>query len=165
MLEWNISSSKLNDNARVAAARQAVADAWARQDPDLEPALGRLSALYDSLAASPAQGAAQQAELGDLWVRLERYVQAHAAYERAVALDADNIRYRFNRAAVLVYLGRDQEAENDYDWVLLRAPLDGMAQLNRSQLRRQTLQRNHLAALQQALSAPGGDWRREVPLR
>ena len=165
MLESNISSSKLNDNSRVAAARQAVADAWARQDPDLEPALGRLSALYDALAVSPAQGAAQQAELGDLWMRLERYAQAHAAYERAVALDADNIRYRFNRAAVLAYLGRDQDAENDYDWVLLRAPLDGMAQLNRSQLRRQTSQRNHLEALQQALTVPGGDWRREVPLR
>jgi hypothetical protein len=69
------------------------------------------------------------------------------------------------RATVRRFLGDLAGAEDDYDRVLARDPRDYEAYQNRADLRRQTPERNHIAALE-AVLAPGiGDWRGEVQVR
>ncbi len=113
-------------------------------------------------AARPDAGA--NAFLGDFFSRLEMLDDAYAAYDRAIALQPDRAAYWFNRAAVARFLGRLADAEADYDRCLALDPADTQACLNRSELRVQTPERNHLAQLE-ALLRQRWSWQREVPLR
>jgi tetratricopeptide (TPR) repeat protein len=69
------------------------------------------------------------------------------AFDRAVACEPGNTRYRFNRAVVLRFLGRFDAAESDYDTVISIDPDSYEAWPNRSDLRPQSADRNHIAAL------------------
>ena len=88
--------------------------------------------------------------------------RALAAYDRAVALAPDVAQFLYNRATVRRFLGLLAEAEDDYDRVIALNPADFEAYKNRTDLRTQTAQRNHLAALEAVASRPIADWRGEV---
>jgi hypothetical protein len=90
--------------------------------------------------------------------------RALAAYERAVALAPDNPHFIFNRATVRRFLGELPAAEADYDRVIALRPNDYEACKNRSDLRSQTADRNHVAELE-AMVGRDADWRGEVQLR
>lgn len=90
---------------------------------------------------------------------------ALAAYERALQLAPRNPTITFNRAAVQRFLGKLEAAEEDYDRVISERPNDFEAYLNRSELRRQTPDRNHVTELERLLSGGIAQWRGEVQIR
>jgi len=81
------------------------------------------------------------------------------AFERAVALAPDNAHFIFNRATVQRFLGNLSAAEADYDKVIALRPMDFEAYKNRSDLRTQTLERNHVAELGGMVAKGFADWR------
>ena len=116
-------------------------------------------------ARNAAKHATDFALLGEFLGRLERYEEACAAYDRALAIDADNPRYLFNRAAVRRYVGRIDDAESDYDRVIATDPSDVEAWCNRSELRSQTPDRNHIEDLLKRLRAGFAAAIDEAPIR
>lgn len=102
--------------------------------------------------------------IGTLHSRANDQPRALAAYDQALALAPDQPSFLFNRAAVRRYLGQLAESEADYDRVIALRPTDFEAYRNRSDLRRQTDQRNHVAALRQLQAAATADWRGAVQL-
>ncbi|HTB65604.1 MAG TPA: sulfotransferase [Steroidobacteraceae bacterium] len=139
---------------------------WLRLATELRTSR-RWSELNEAIEA--ARNAASHAQdfalLGEFLGRLERYEEACAAYDRALGIDTDNPRYLFNRATVRRYVGRIEDAESDYDRVIATDPADVEAWCNRSELRRQTLERNHLEALLKRLRAGFAVALDEVPIR
>jgi tetratricopeptide (TPR) repeat protein len=87
------------------------------------------------------------------------------AFERAVALAPDNAHFIFNRATVQRFLGNLSAAEADYDKVIALRPMDFEAYKNRSDLRTQTAERNHVAELEALVSKGFADWRSEMQIR
>lgn len=146
----------------IAAARRELAAALSRRDlAAADAAVRRLAALHATAGGSDCRA---YAELGDLWSALADYSAACDNYTRAIALSPEEPRLWFNRAAVRRFLGDIEAAEADYDRAISLAPADAQAYLNRSELRPQTLERNHVAALEQALAGCSGAWQQEVPL-
>ena len=88
-----------------------------------------------------------------------------AAYDQAIALAPDEPHFTFNRATVRRFLGDLEGAERDYDRVICLKRDDYEAYLNRSELRTQTRERNHIQQLQSLLAAGIPHWRGEVALR
>jgi tetratricopeptide (TPR) repeat protein len=91
--------------------------------------------------------------------------RALAAYDRAVALAPRNPQFLYNRATVRRFLGFLGESEADYDRVIALKPTDFEAYKNRTDLRTQTAERNHIADLETVVSHPIADWRGEVQVR
>ena len=130
-------------------------------------ALGRMQDVSIAVAAATTAAAtgAAHAQVGDFCVVLADYVAALKAYDRALLAESSNAGYLFNRAAVRRFLGDPEGAERDYDAVLALTPGDAEAQFNRSELRTQTVDRNHLTELAALLGRPGQPWVAEVRLR
>lgn len=76
-----------------------------------------------------------------------RHGDAERCYARAAALAPDNPAYRYNHATALTALGRMPDAEAALDTVIAANPGDADAVYNRSTLRRQTPERNHVAEI------------------
>jgi tetratricopeptide (TPR) repeat protein len=87
------------------------------------------------------------------------------AFEQAAALAPDNAHFVFNRATVRRFLGRLAAAETDYDRVIALRPADFEAYKNRSDLRTQTADRNHVAELEGLVARGFANWRSEVQIR
>jgi tetratricopeptide (TPR) repeat protein len=92
------------------------------------------------------------------------HARALASCDAALALDAGNPQYLYNRAAVRRFVGDLEGAEQDYDRVIAARPGDFEAYKNRSDLRTQSAQRNHIDQLRALLKRPIADWRGEVQL-
>ena len=90
---------------------------------------------------------------------------ALGAFEQAAALAPDNAHFIFNRATVRRFLGQLAAAEADYDRVIALRPADFEAYKNRSDLRTQTADRNHVAELEGLAARGFADWRSEVQIR
>jgi hypothetical protein len=128
--------------------------------------LGQLARACEAAAAAQRQAPADPVlwdAIGTVYSRGNDQQRALAAYERAVALAPDKAQFLFNRAAVRRFLGSLTEAEADYDRVIALDPTDFEAYKNRSQLRTQSAERNHVAELE-ALLARTADWRAAVQL-
>jgi tetratricopeptide (TPR) repeat protein len=82
-----------------------------------------------------------------------------------VELAPDNPHFLFNRATVRRYLGQLAAAEADYDRVIAARPDDFEAYLNRSDLRKQTADKNHIPELERLAARGLTDWRSEVQIR
>ncbi len=93
--------------------------------------------------------------------------QQHAldAYSLAIAREPSQPLFWFNRATVQRFLGRLAAAEEDYDRVIALRPDDCEAYSNRSDLRKQSRDRNHIEAMERLLAAGIAHWRGEVQLR
>ncbi len=100
--------------------------------------------------------------IGTLYSRASDQPRALAAYDRALALAPDQPAFLFNRAAVRRFLGQLAESEADYDRVIALRPTDFEAYKNRSDLRQQTRERNHVAALRRLQTQGIADWRGAV---
>lgn len=103
--------------------------------------------------------------IGTLFSRANDQQRALAAFEQAVRLAPDNAHMLFNRATVFRFFGRLTEAETDYDRVIALKPTDYEAYSNRSQLRTQSPDANHITELESLLSRGISDWQGEVQIR
>ena len=102
--------------------------------------------------------------IGRVFSQTNEQTRALAAYEQAVALAPDEPHFVFNRATVRRFLGDLAGAEQDYDRVICLKPDDHEAYLNRSELRVQTRERNHIHQLRTLLAARIPHWRAQVAL-
>jgi tetratricopeptide (TPR) repeat protein len=103
--------------------------------------------------------------LGVFYTVAQQESLAVDAFDRLLALAPRHAGGLFNRAAVRRFTGDLAGAETDYDAVINANPLDYEAYHNRSDLRRQTPERNHIADLRSLLQRPIADWRSEVQVR
>jgi tetratricopeptide (TPR) repeat protein len=87
------------------------------------------------------------------------------AFDQAVALAPGNAHFIFNRATVRRFLGQLAASEADYDRVIALRPADFEAYKNRSDLRTQTADHNHIAQLERLVARGFADWRSEVQIR
>lgn len=117
-------------------------------------AIGAREAL-DRLATAAGGDARAAHDVAQLYMRLKDPARAALFYARAVELDPGRPEYRYNQSTALIALGRFEEAESALDLVIAMQPNDYDAWYNRATLRRQTLERNHVAAIERALQQPG----------
>lgn len=131
---------------------------------------GRMGLLAQALKDAETALKAPLAELwaldllGNTFTLCHRPDEAYRAFSRAREAAPDRPDVLFNFAAAAAFLGRTEEAEDAYDRVIGTDPTNGEACLNRSQLRRQTTDRNHVPELRAALAQPL-PWEKEAPLR
>jgi Tfp pilus assembly protein PilF len=113
----------------------------------------QLGAHVERLLQLPLNTAYQHSTLGMLLTRLGRRESAVEVYEKALALQPDNARHYYNVACLQRSLGRIDAAEKNFDKTLELDPADFEAYKIRSELRRQTADSNHVAALEQLLNS------------
>lgn len=164
---------RLNDNAvALAAIARALAlqpdePAWLLQQANCLMRAGRVNQarpIVESLCESSLHTAYQYATLGLLLSRLDRQEQALPMYRRAVELEPDKSENHYNLATVLRFLGRTEECEHSLDRAIELNPRDCEAHSLRAQVRRQTLEHNHVDQLQRLLRSGEVGARDEVRL-
>ena len=120
-------------------------------------------------ASAAAKAAAHDPQLldaiGSFYSSIGEFPRALDAYSNALARDPAQPIYWFNRATVQRFLGRLSDAEDDYDRAIALRPNDYEAYTNRSELRKQTPDRNHIDAMERQLATNITNWRGEVQLR
>lgn len=96
-------------------------------------------------------------KVAKLYVKAGKYEGAHRCYLRAAELDGNNPHYLHNLASSFIFMGDLGQAEDTYAKVIALAPDHYDAWHNRSTLRKQTADSNHIRELEQALNslAPG----------
>jgi tetratricopeptide (TPR) repeat protein len=97
--------------------------------------------------------------IGMVAAGLGRHDLARAALERALQLRPDDPQLQFNLATALRNSGELEGAEQLYDSVIRSRPGNWEAYKNRTDLRRQTPDRNHVPELTAAIGRVGSDWR------
>lgn len=97
-------------------------------------------------------------DVAQLYVEAGRYEDAHRCYLRAVELDRNHPQFLKNLASSFIAVGDLRGAEETYSRAIDRSPDSYEAWYNRSTLRRQTAENNHIRELEKALGslAPGG---------
>ena len=103
--------------------------------------------------------------IGTVFNQTNEQARALSAYERAIELAPNEPHFTFNRATVRRFLGDLDGAERDYDRVISLKRDDYDAYLNRSGLRPQTRERNHIQQLETLLAAGIPHWPGEVALQ
>lgn len=104
-----------------------------------------------------ARDAALLSTLGTVYSKASDHARAAELFGRAVDADPGDANARFNFATSLMYFGRLDEAEAQYDACLAADPGYARAHLALAQLRTQTPAHNHLPRLQATLDARGDD--------
>lgn len=103
-------------------------------------------------------------QIGQVLAAMDLHAGARAAFARALELRPEDPRLMFNLATSMRNYGAVAEAEALYDACLRLHPDDFEALKNRSDLRRQTPEANHVPELEAALGRAGQDWRGRVML-
>jgi tetratricopeptide (TPR) repeat protein len=131
--------------------------------------LGRVA---DALAAAELAMQSSMSELwaldmlGNVFTHCHRPDKAYAAFSRARQVAPDRPDVLFNFATAASFLGLTDEAERAYDGIIAASPGHAEAFHNRSLLRRQTHDRNHVSQLASALRGVDAlPWQSEVHLR
>jgi len=104
------------------------------------------------------------AAIGLFYSTVDEHFLALAAYDRACHQAPDNPQLLFSRAVMRRAVGQIEGAEDDYDHVLELDPKHYESYTNRSSLRTQTPDRNHVALLEQLLERGSADQNGEVQL-
>lgn len=95
--------------------------------------------------------------LGVVFTQAHAHTQAIEAFTRAVALVPNAASYRFNLATSLTFVGDLVGAEHEYEACLSLDPKYWKAHLALSQLRKQTVESNHMGRLLKLLEEAGQD--------
>ena len=113
----------------------------------------RREALEIALRAEQLAPASPQLEdaLGTLLTHLEEPASALPHFRRAVDEAPSNIDFQYNLAMAQRMTGELEAAETSLDTVISARPLDGEAYHTRSDLRKQTAERNHVRQLENAM--------------
>jgi tetratricopeptide (TPR) repeat protein len=115
--------------------------------------------LARRIASSPSPAVRLLSDAGALLSRLNLHHESEAAFKRALDRSPDNPEILFNLAMVQRFLGRLEDSETNCDKVIRMNPDHGEAYLIRSQLRRQSPERNHVESLLDRLSRGFASWR------
>ncbi|MCJ2179696.1 tetratricopeptide repeat-containing sulfotransferase family protein [Novosphingobium album (ex Hu et al. 2023)] len=91
--------------------------------------------------------------IGCVLTRLGDHVASLAPFEAAVALEPDNLEYRYNLAAASGFTAKVDEARAHYEAILAADTGNARAHYALAILARQTMQANHVSRLQTALAA------------
>lgn len=103
--------------------------------------------------------------LGNIYTLCHKPDQAYAAFARAQQVAPDRPDVLFNFATAAGFMGLTDQAERAYDRIIAVAPDHAEAFHNRSTLRRQTADDNHVGQLNAALGKAALPWQSEVYLR
>ena len=128
--------------------------AWQLQRAVCLGRLRRYADLGDALEHLPAdkmQTAYQCSALAMLQTQLGRRGQAVEQYQRAISLQPDNAKHYYNVACLQRSLGELQSAEDHFDDAIRLDPTDWESYKIRSDLRKQTPERNHVEQLESLL--------------
>lgn len=120
-------------------------------------AVGRVSDLASTDALALANA-------GCVLAAVDAHEPARRLFARAVELDPDHAGHWFNLAMEQRALGLTDAAEVSCERVIALNPHDYEIYLTRSQLRRQTVERNNIVSLTRRLEAGVRDWRGESQL-
>lgn len=118
--------------------------------------LGRfedLSAVVQDLAGKKMTSAYQHSALALLETQLGHRETALQRYLTAIELQPDDARHYYNAACLQRSLGDLEQAEQNFDAAIAHNPKDYESWRIRSDLRPQTLERNHVAELEQLIAA------------
>lgn len=103
-------------------------------------------------------------ELAQLYLHCSAHDEAGRCYEKAVELKPDHAPYLFNLASSLVTLGDIARAEQVFNQLIEKRPLDYGALLNRSMLKTWKSETHHIEQLSDSLSRLKPNNAGEVPL-
>ncbi|WP_447752313.1 tetratricopeptide repeat-containing sulfotransferase family protein [Sphingopyxis fribergensis] len=109
------------------------------------------SAALDTVEAACSDDAAAMLAVAECWTHLGRHQAAERASRAAAAAAPQSTGAAYALASALVATGDIDEADRLYSRVIAAAPADWDAWTNRSTLRTATPDRNHVAALEDAL--------------
>ena len=145
--------------------RRAVSLSPQRADyfAQLARALAQASLPSDAVAAADRAIALGPSDpvtldtLGVVYSQAHAYRKAHDMFRRAVELQPRVASNRFNLATALIYEGETAAAEGELEACLQADPRFWKAYLTLSQLGRQSLEHNHVARFESALTAAGED--------
>ncbi len=127
---------------------------------DIATALHRLGELETRFEANPDV----LQDIAQMYLHCAGHMQACRCYERAVQLQPAHAPYLYNLASSYVALGKIAQAEALFDQVLVLAPSDMGAYLNRSMLKTWTPETQHVDALSRMLQDLPANHPGEVPL-
>lgn len=103
--------------------------------------------------ASPPADALGRDTMGCVYARLGDHAAALPHFDAAVRCAPANTAFRYNHAAALSFVGRQEDAETALEALLALSPADARAHHLLAGLRRQTLARNHVERLSTVLAA------------
>ena len=109
--------------------------------------------LAGMAAGTHAHSAELMQDIAQRYTMLGMHVEAEQCQSRSCASKPDKAEYLYNHATALIALGRLDEAEALLDKVIEMHPGDSDAWYNRSTLRRQTAQGNHVAKIESRIAA------------
>ncbi|MCG6120861.1 MAG: sulfotransferase, partial [Blastomonas sp.] len=108
---------------------------------------GAAAATLRAAELAPPADALSRDTMGCVYARLGDHSAALVHFAEAVRLCPDSSEYRYNHAVTLNFLGRIDEAEAALEALLARTPNHARAHHLLSGLRKQSVERNHVARL------------------
>ena len=113
----------------------------------------RMAAEILARAEPDLDGSAEQLSMvASLYVRLEEHERAAEFYRRAIEREPTNAKHRFSLAATYRFMGLLSEAEQACDEALELDSTEYETYLIRSDLRKQTRERNHVGQMEAVLA-------------
>ncbi len=173
---WHTTSHLMMRLGNVPAALAAIERAtsidpeqidWQLQKTKCLVRLGRVDevdAAVKALSAREMSTAYQCAAMGLLYTQLGSRELAVDLYKKAIELEPDKARNYYNIACLQRTLGDIEPAERNFDKTISLDPTDYESYKIRSDLRRQTAERNHIDELEQLLGGEIEDERGRVQL-
>ena len=138
---------------------------WIVQKANCLVTLGRSDearTIATEMALRLYPSAQQSAAVGLLLARLNLHKEAETLFIEAVKQEPHVSGYHYNLATVQRFLGKLEESEESLDKAIALDPDDVEAWSLRSGLRRQTVQRNHIAGLRDTLERVSTNPSRQV---
>jgi tetratricopeptide (TPR) repeat protein len=173
---WHTSSRIAMSTKNPGAALKAIAVAlalepdkplWRVQHAICLGALGRFEELKEQvvvLTSLELQSAYENSALGLLLTQLGDREQALHYYKQAAVLKPDEASHFYNVACMQRTLGALDEAEENFDKAISLNPHDYESWKTRSELRHQTVENNHVNALEGLLGTGAPDPRGKVQI-
>ncbi|WP_271299995.1 tetratricopeptide repeat-containing sulfotransferase family protein [Sphingomonas sp. CV7422] len=103
--------------------------------------------------AAPPGDALGRDTMGCVYARLGDHAASLPHFDAAVRLEPGNVEFRYNQAAALSFVGRQEAAEQAVEALIARSPGHARAHHLLAGLRRQTPERNHVDRLTEARRA------------
>jgi tetratricopeptide (TPR) repeat protein len=114
--------------------------------------IDQVETLVGQLTSRKLETAYQHSALGMLLTQIGKRTQAVTHYKQAAELKPDEAKHRYNIACLQRSLGELEAAEANFDESIRLNPSDYESYKIRSELRKQTPEDNHVAALEKLLA-------------